>query len=378
VKITILQGAFLPVPPKLGGAVEKMWLALGKEFVKQGHQVVQVSRMYGDMPTEEWLDGVLHKRVQGYTASASGLRLKLMDLLYTLRAKSAIPSDSDVVVTNTFWAPIMLPMHLRRRCIPDVQRVPKGQMRYYTQAARLRANSTPVVEAICRELPTDQHQRVVMIPNPLPFANPPTPDLTAKKPVLLYAGRVHPEKGLELAIKAFKGIKTNWKLRIVGPSETSAGGGGAAYLASLKELAGTADIEFTGPVYDMELLSSYYAEAAVFVYPSVAEQGETFGLAPLEAMAWGCVPVVSNLACFHDFITHERNGMIFDHRQADAVGLLEKAIMQLQQDEKFRTQLATKALEVRQTHATAVIASDFLQEFERVVQEQQPAKKAHS
>ena len=43
-KITIVLGAFFPVPPLLGGAVEKVWFALGPEFVRRGHEVVQISR----------------------------------------------------------------------------------------------------------------------------------------------------------------------------------------------------------------------------------------------------------------------------------------------------------------------------------------------
>jgi glycosyltransferase involved in cell wall biosynthesis len=326
--------------------------------------------MYGDMPAEEWINGVLHKRVSGYATPSSGLRLKWLDLLYTLRVRSIVPLDSDVVVTNTFWASIVLPAKLRQRCIPDVQRMPKGQMRLYKQAIRLRANSTPVAEAICREIPPSQHQRVIMIPNPLPFQEPPAFDLAGKKPVLLYAGRIHPEKGLELLIKAFRASKTNWKLQIVGPCETSAGGGGPAYLKSLQQLAGGAAIEFVGPVYDMDILNQFYAEASVFVYPSVAEQGETFGLAPLEAMAWGCVPVVSNLACFYDFIEHERNGLVFDHRHPGAVGLLGRAIERLQTDPEFRSTLASQALSVRQSHSTACIAAQFIQEFEHILHEQ--------
>jgi glycosyltransferase involved in cell wall biosynthesis len=374
-KIIILQGAFLPVPPKMGGAVEKMWFALGKHFAAQGHEVVQVSRTYADMPIEEWIDGVLHRRVQGHATPSSGLRLKWLDLLYTLRSRSVIPVDADIVVANTFWAPIVLPAVLRRRCIPDVQRMPKGQMRFYSQAARLRANSTPVVEAICRELPANQHHRVVLIPNPLPFQNPPPLDLGAKKRVLLYAGRVHVEKGLELLLQAFKTLSTDWKLQIVGPAETSAGGSGTAYLESLKQLAKGINVEFTGPVYDMELLNQYYSEAAVFVYPSIAEQGETFGLAPLEAMAWGCVPIVSNLACFHDFIEHERNGLVFDHRRADAISLLGKAIERLLTDWGFRTELAQQALAVRESHSISFIASQFILEFERTISEQVSTKR---
>lgn len=366
-KITILQGAFLPVPPLLGGAVEKMWFALGQEFVRQGHEVVQVSRSYADLPAEETIAGVLHKRVPGYTTPASGITLKWLDFLYTLRARNEVPADSDVLVTNTFWAPMLLPAALRRRCIPDVARMPKGQMKLYRAAARLRANSTPVADAIRHELPAAQHSRVIMVPNPLPFQNPPTLDLAAKRPVLLYAGRIHPEKGLDLLIKAFRQLNTTWQLKLVGPYELNGGGGGKAYLDELRQLAGPANVEFTGPVYDMEALNQLYAEAAVFAYPSVAEQGETFGLAPLEAMAWGCVPVVSSLACFHDFIRHEHNGLFFDHRDARAVELLAAALARLQADEALRLRLAEQALEVRQTHSIAVIARQFLDEFARAL-----------
>jgi glycosyltransferase involved in cell wall biosynthesis len=368
-KITILQGAFLPVPPALGGAVEKMWLALGKEFVRAGHEVVHVSRCYDGFPNTEQLDGVLHKRVGGYTTPTSGIYLKWLDMLYTLRAKTVVPADSDVVVTNTFWAPLLLTGALRRRCLVDVARMPKGQMRWYGQAARLRANSTPVAEAICRELPISEHQRVVMIPNPLPFANPPNATLAAKQPVVLYTGRVHPEKGLDLLLNAFRQLPPGWRLRIVGPWQVAAGGGGEAYLRTLQHLAEGQAVEFTGPIYDMQVLNSYYAEAAVFVYPSVAEQGETFGLAPLEAMAWGCVPVVSALACFRDFIVSGYNGLIFNHRQPQAAEALAETLRQVQQDTGLRIALAEQAIRVRETHSTIHIAAQFLAEFEHILAE---------
>jgi glycosyltransferase involved in cell wall biosynthesis len=368
-KITILQGAFLPVPPALGGAVEKMWLALGKEFVRAGHEVVHVSRCYDGFPNTEQLEGVVHRRVGGYTTPTSGIYLKWLDMLYTLRARTAVPADSDVVVTNTFWAPLLLTSALRRRCLVDVQRMPKGQMRWYGQAARLRANSTPVAEAICRELPATEHQRVVMLPNPLPFANPPGVTLATKQPILLYVGRVHPEKGLDLLLNAFRQLPPGWRLRIVGPWQVAAGGGGEAYLHTLKKLSEGQDVDFIGPVYDMQALSSYYAEAAVFVYPSVAEQGETFGLAPLEAMAWGCVPIVSALACFRDFIEPGRNGLIFDHRHPQAVEALADALRQVQQNTGLRMALAEQAIYVRETHSTTRIAAEFLAEFQRMIVE---------
>jgi glycosyltransferase involved in cell wall biosynthesis len=49
-------------------------------------------------------------------------------------------------------------------------------------------------------------------------------------------------------------------------------------------------------------------KATFFIYPSEAKEGETFGLAVLEAMSCGCIPVVSALPCFTDFISFEEEG----------------------------------------------------------------------
>ncbi|MEO7312946.1 MAG: glycosyltransferase family 4 protein [Chitinophagaceae bacterium] len=365
-RIAILQGAFLPVPALLGGAVEKMWFSLGKEFAKRGHEVLHVSRSMEQLPDDEIIEGVHHVRIKGYATPSSGLVLKGMDLLYTLRARKLLGKDFDVVISNTFWAPILLPRSARKVCMVDVQRMPKKQMKWYRNAARLRANSNPVATAIKSELTANDHGMVVMIPNPLPFAPVKTIDVSAKKQVILYTGRIHPEKGLHLLVQAFRQTVQGYTLKIVGPWDVAAGGGGAGYLQSLKEMAGNTPIEFTGPVYDIAILNQHYIDAAFFVYPSVAEKGETFGLSPLEAMAWGCVPVVSNLGCFQDFITHGENGLIFDHRSPDAVEQLAAQINMLQSDKKIIGALAANALAVRQTHSTSHIAGLFLQEFNRI------------
>ena len=365
-KIIILQGAFLPVPPKLGGAVEKMWFALGKDFVRKGHEVIHISRRYPGLKQEENIEGVLHKRISGYATPVSGIYLKWLDLRYTLRAKKFIPVDSDVIVTNTFWAPIVLPANLKRRCMVDVQRMPKGQIKWYKKSSVIRANSTFVSKAIKQELSPANHKQVIMIPNPLPFDNSIQIESGEKKKIILYAGRVHPEKGLEILIEAFKALEGKWLLKIVGPWETNAGGGGVAYFNKLKNAARYSNVDFWGPVFDSDKLNSLYREASIFIYPSVAERGETFGLAPLEAMAWGCVPIVSNLECFQDFIKDGVNGLVFDHRGGNAVVLLKNAIERLQQDAKFRCKLAAEAQRVRDTHSSSTISKLFLREFRRI------------
>ena len=369
-RIAILQGAFLPVPTILGGAVEKMWFSLGKEFARQGHEVIHISRLVGELPSSELIDGVQHIRIPGFDTPQSGLVLKFRDLRYTLRTRPIFSTKFDVIISNTFWAPILLPKQAQQVCMVDVQRMPKKQMWLYRHVARLRANSSAVVTAIQHELPAHLHKKVVMIPNPLPFVPTETVDSNQKKPVILYVGRIHPEKGLELLIRAYRQTDQQYSLKVVGPYDVAAGGGGIAYLNTLKILAGSAPIEFAGPMYDIDALNRLYAEASIFVYPSVAEKGETFGLAPLEAMAWGCVPIVSNLACFKDFIVPQQNGLIFDHRASNAVIQLARYISDLQQDHRDRQRLGQNALHVRQTHSIKHIAQLFLTDFQHIQNEQ--------
>lgn len=363
-KITIIQGAFFPVPPLLGGAVEKMWFRLGKEFAAQGHEVVHLSRQHVSLPREEVIDGVRHRRVQGYDQPRSLLKLKLLDLLYSFRACRQVPADSDVVVTNTFASPLLLSGALKSRAYVDIQRMPRGQCPWYRQAGRLRANSTPVARAIQSEIPTSPWGKVSLIPNPLPFDPPEQIDLDAKQKRILYCGRVHPEKGLEILVRSARQLSPEWSVHVVGPWEVTQGGGGKGYLEHLKRLVAGSAVHFHGPEFNSDQLAFHYREAAIFVYPSVAEQGETFGLAPLEAMALGCVPVVSDLACFQDFIEDRHNGRIFDHRSAGPEEALGRILQELCAQPDHRYILSVQASQVRDSHHPRAIARLFLEDFE--------------
>ena len=55
-RITILQGAFLPVPAIRGGAIEKAWQVLGEAFVKAGHDVTHISRLCDGLPEQESIE----------------------------------------------------------------------------------------------------------------------------------------------------------------------------------------------------------------------------------------------------------------------------------------------------------------------------------
>jgi glycosyltransferase involved in cell wall biosynthesis len=374
-RITIVQGAFFPVPPILGGAIEKTWLGLGREFARRGHRVTHVSRRHPSLPNREALDGVEHVRVPGFSAVRHSLLLKLLDLRYTLRVRRILP-EADLLVSNTFWLPILARDPRQGAVYVHVARMPKGQMRLYTRAARLQGVSSAVVAAMAAEAP-QLAGKMSVVPLPLPW--PVAAALPQPERTILYLGRVHPEKGLSLLLAAARELGeqlAGWRMRIVGPHEVKHGGGGEACLRSLREAAAGLPVEFAGPVFDAARLREAYAAARIFVYPSIAERGETFGLAPLEAMSCGCPAIVSDLACFRDFIQPGVNGVTFDHRALDAPQQLARQLQRLIHDEPLRRQLAGAALVTARDYQLPAVAQMYLADFATVLPNRRPLPSA--
>lgn len=374
-RITIVLGAFLPVPTTMGGAVEKVWLSLAAEFVRRGHEVVMISRAMAESPREETMEGVRHRRVRGFDTPRSLLWLKFLDLIYSVRILSVLP-EADIVVTNTFWLPLLLRDPSRGRLYVHVARFPKGQMRFYGRAARLQAPSTAVVRAIIEQAPA-LASKTAVVPNPAPpsvTTSPPTAVATREK-IILFVGRLHPEKGVHLLVAAFvAGARTvfaDWRLMIVGPAEARLGGGGESYLASLKKAAQTAStqVTFTGPIFDPVELEGSFRAARLFVYPSLAERGESFGLAPLEAMTHGCAVLVSNLECFTDFVREEETGFIFDHRAKDSAGALSQKMQEILADESLLGRVADEGYRKSSEYSVPRVADRFLNDFHSVMQD---------
>jgi glycosyltransferase involved in cell wall biosynthesis len=282
--------------------------------------VVQVSRSHPELPATETIAGVRHLRVRGASQPRSILWLKWLDLLYSLRVRRMLP-EADILVTNTFWLPILTRTTRRGLVYVHVGRGPKGQMRFYSHVARLCAVSHAIAGEIAAQAPRAR-ARVRVIPNALPFRMDRTAR-SARERTILFAGRVHPEKGLALFLRALVHLPAEmlaaWTIRIVGPHETHLGGGGATFLRELQALGDRsgARIEWPGQIFDPEKLAEEYRNSLVFAYPSVAETGEAFGVAPIEAMAYGCAPFVSNLACFRDYIEDGVTGFVFDQRAAE-------------------------------------------------------------
>jgi glycosyltransferase involved in cell wall biosynthesis len=309
------------------------------------------------------------RRVRGYGTPSALWRLKVLDLLYSLRARRILP-PADILVTNTFWLPLIERRGSRGRPYVHVARYPKGQMKLYPDRAVLQTVSQPIREAILREVPHAE-TRVRVIPYPL--APRYLVNLEEPKKVILYTGRIHPEKGIHLLIAAFLQLpaakRRDWTLRIIGPWETAQGGGGSAYRTQLQTeaLKAPGSVELLEPIFDETALVGHYREAALFAYPSLAERGETFGLAALEAMAAGCIPIVSALGCFADFIQDGVNGVVFDHRAADPTGRLSAALSELMGSPVRQAHLRQAAWSTARNYTLPRIAHEFITDFESLV-----------
>lgn len=369
-KINIVIGPFYPIPPVRGLAVEKRQYAMALEYAKAGHEVTMISRQFEDFPSTEMKDGVRHIRIPSSDPPKVGLKYRVLDALYCLRVAAAMPR-ADVTVTNSVAAPILLPLSKAGKIAVSVGRFPKGQMSLYRRAARLHAASNYIAQAIIKQSPKHT-QKVHVVNNAIAheFADAIDQERGHRIPEIAYLGRVHPEKGIDILIRAFVALAPrykDWRLVLIGPSEVSQGGAGDAYFAELKALAAPAGdrVTFVGPIYESTKIIERLRRADIFVYPSVAEKGEAFGVAPVEAMACGCAPILSSLACFEDFALAGENSLIFDHR-SNAEANLADALEQLLGDADLRERLGRAAMETARRFTPQKISCAMIEDFRRL------------
>jgi glycosyltransferase involved in cell wall biosynthesis len=374
-RITIVIGPFYPIPPVLGGAVEKVHLLLAGAYRAAGHDVTIISRRYKDFADEEVADGIRHIRIRSTDRSSSLAVNLVLDFCYAVRVARALPA-ADVTITNAFFLPLVLPHRRAGKIYVQVGRYPKGQMPLYFRADRLQAVSQAVGQAIVRQV-SWLKRKVAVIPYAIPDLYFSKPADSRREPVVLYVGRIAREKGIELLIQGFARLHQHgdaargWRLRIVGPHAVTQGGDGGEYLKKLQALAQQLGVgcEFLGPIFDQAALIGEYQRGGVFVYPSLAEAGESLGLAPLEAMASGCATIVSDLRCFDDYIEDGVTGLRFDHRGADPAGALAVQLARLISSPEFQQQVAAAGRDMAENFRTSAIARRMLDDFTSLLAE---------
>jgi alpha-1,3-mannosyltransferase len=129
-----------------------------------------------------------------------------------------------------------------------------------------------------------------------------------KKNSFLFLGRLSKNKRIDLLLETFAELKKKgigFRLLVVGKDFEG-------LLAGLKtrarELGIGKETEFFPDASDKELLS-LLSSSEFFVS---ASSFEGFGIAAIEAMAAGCIPILNDIPCFKDFVNDGKSGFIAD------------------------------------------------------------------
>lgn len=373
--ISIVTGPWLPVPAIQGGSVPRLWQGLAEEFAAKGHQVTILCKSYPGQPQQEVINGVNYIRRDGFSQSTDIRWDLLKDLVYALMTLPKLPV-ADILVINDFWLPVFAALRPQvGKIVINANRFPKGQYRLYAKADLITAASQAIKQAITQEY-SPVTARTKVIPNPIDiniFHPPTTLQTKQQEKVILYVGRIHPEKGVPLLLEAFDILSQKFspvKLRIIGPWKENQGGGGEQYLHTLKTKASGLNVEFVEPIFDVQKLAQAYRDANIFCYPSLAEKGEAFPVAPLEAMGTGLIPVVSNLNCFQDLIKNDETGYIFEHRSSEAANNLALAWEKIILNPEKASQMSLKARQKASEFSYQRIASIYLADFENLLNNQ--------
>ena len=132
----------------------------------------------------------------------------------------------------------------------------------------------------------------------------------SSEPVVLFVGRLIPQKRAAILIRAFARADESAQLVIVGDGPER-----AALVALANQLGLANRITFPGFVQPQEI-PAWYAAADLFVLPS----SETWGVVVLEALASGLPVIVTDeVGCHPDVVTNPRDGTIVRPGDEDAL-----------------------------------------------------------
>jgi glycosyltransferase involved in cell wall biosynthesis len=165
-------------------------------------------------------------------------------------------------------------------------------------------------------------QPVAIIPNGIDIPAPPLGGpRRGERRTLLFLGRVHRIKGVDLLLNAWGRLAArypDWDLAIVGPSDPP---GYHDEMQALATRLGLARVSFVGPLYGSAKSEAYW-NADVFVLPT---HSENFGMAVAEALAHACPAITTRGAPWAGLET-ERCGWWIEDSLAALTAALDHAM----------------------------------------------------
>jgi glycosyltransferase involved in cell wall biosynthesis len=295
--------------PPAGGGLSGLVPRLALETARLGHHVTIATVARDDEPLFAAADAAAAGGVRIVRFAPSAPRA----LFLSWDMWSGLPKlvqAADIVHVHSNWTfPVWWGSHCALRAGKPLVMSPHGCLdpvrlahsawkkrlaglfdrRCLRQASAIHATSDMERDWIERYLGKGPWISVVPIGVELPAAAPAAAKPAGRTRQVLYLGRLHPLKGLELLIEAWGRVAADghWRLVVAGPDEQ----GTCVKLEAQARSLGLTNVVFPGPLYGEEKRRAL-AEADLFVLPS---RTENFGIAVAEALAAG-LPVITTKA----------------------------------------------------------------------------------
>lgn len=185
--------------------------------------------------------------------------------------------------------------------------------------------------------------------------------------ILLYAGRVSPEKNIGLLIDMMSVLNDNeshdYRLLVAGAGPRT------GWLKEQGETHAPGKIVQLGHL-DKETLANYYANADVFVHPNPKEP---FGIAPLEAMASGIPTVAPNSGGILSYATNDNAWLTEPSGQNFAA-----AVREVVEDEAAREGKIKRALETARANTREASTDRLFATYDRLYEDFQTRRALYT
>ena len=346
--------------PKFGGSVTVLY-DLSKELAKRKHDVTIITTDFGFDP--QYADTI---RTDGVTVISFKAILNFGLFIYTPSMKSWLRDnikDFDVIHMHNFrsYQNNIVYRYAMQNHIPYIVQ-PQGTVLPFFEKQALKRiydicwgkqilkNASNLFASSKNE--SDQIQsmgvernKITIVPTCLDLSEfnnlPQRGTFKAKygiKPnekVILFLGRIHKIKGIDLLIDAFFDLSNEMddiKLVIIGPD----GGLMDSLLKKVEDLNIREKIIFTGMIHNFDKFAAY-VDAEIYVLPS---KSEAFGLTVLEAWACGTPVIISEGCLISEFLPNKE--IIFKRDKNQLKNLLKKIF----QDNGLKTKLQNEGKEL--------------------------------
>lgn len=327
-KICLLSTSLLKTPPLFGGAIEIFTYELGRGLAKLNNRVIiitingriEISKVEPNLkivplkiPFNSFFRGIIYNfKIVKYL-----LKQELIDILHT-QGTAVFPSayfvskrrGIPIIHTEHVYSPWILTSFKK---LVKIIKYPFERFlgQFTLNNAEKIVVATEFMQKSLQAANPKIKSKIEIIPQGInqEMFNPKVNQTYVRKKynlsetdkLILYVGRITPEKNIEILIKAFSMLRKkydNINLFLVGPKfsqfPTKSVKKFSKYYLKLKDWIQknnlTDAIVFTGSI-PYEKIPYYYAACDLFVQPSLLE---TFGRATFEAAAVGC-PFINSL-----------------------------------------------------------------------------------